>query len=121
MKLFCSTISINKAYCVNLNIIPFVGDMRLDEVNVSTIQPFYDWMAHAGEHGRKKNLNRKTIERVRDLISRIFKVVCEMNLSNESPFKKTLLKIKAEPAHHSLPSILVPSALTDMKKRSAFH
>lgn len=85
---------------IELNIIPFMGEMRLDEVNVSTIQQFYDWMAHAAERGRKKNLNRKTIERVSGLTSRVFKVACEMNLIHESPFKKTLIKIKAEPAGH---------------------
>lgn len=71
---------------IELNIIPFMGEMRLDEVNVSTIQQFYDWMAHAAERGRKKNLNRKTIERVSGLTSRVFKVACEMNLIHESPY-----------------------------------
>lgn len=93
------TVSNYKQY-IDLNIIPFMGDMRLNEVNITTIQQFYDWMAHASEYGRKKNLNRKSIERISGLTSRIFKVACEMNLIEETPFKKTLLKIKAEAAGH---------------------
>ena len=45
----------------------------MDQVTVATIQQFYDWMATAGEHGRKKNLNACTIRRVSGLASRILR------------------------------------------------
>ena len=85
---------------ISLNILPFMGDMRLDEINVGTVQRFYDWMANAASHGRKKNLNRNTIARVSGLLSRIFRVAFEMGLVSESPMKKTLLRINAEEGGH---------------------
>lgn len=86
-----------------------MGNIRMSDVNVSTIQQFYDWMACAAQRGRKKNLNEKTIERVSGLTSRIFKVAQEMKVIEDTPFKKTLLKINAEKAGHhtALPDELV--------------
>lgn len=69
-------------------------------MTVATIQQFYDWMATAGEHGRKKNLNACTIRRVSGLASRIFKVAMEMKIIPETPFKHSLLNIRAEEAGH---------------------
>ena len=94
------------AQYIKLNIVPFMGDMRMDEVTVATVQRFYDWMATAGERGRKKNLNADTIKRVGGLLSRIFKVAVEMKIINDSPMKQTLLRIRAEEAGHH-------TALTD--------
>ncbi len=88
---------------IKLNILPFLGDMQLDEVTVSTIQQFYNWMATAASRGRKKNLNRRTIERIGGLTSRIFKVAFEMKLIEDIPFKNTLLRIHAEEAGHHKP------------------
>ena len=85
---------------LKLNILPFLGDYVLEEVKVDTIQQFYNWMATAAEHGRKKNLNSSTIERVRGLTSRMFKVAQEMGLITDSPFKHTLLTIHAEEGGH---------------------
>lgn len=85
---------------LELNILPFLGDMPMDQVTVATIQQFYDWMATAGEHGRKKNLNACTIRRVSGLASRIFKVAMEMKIIPETPFKHSLLNIRAEDAGH---------------------
>lgn len=85
---------------LKLNILPFLGDMRLDEVTVSTIQQFYNWMAEGSLHGHKKNLNRRSIERIGGLTSRIFKVAFEMKLIDDVPFKNTLLSIRAEAASH---------------------
>ena len=70
----------NYRQMIHLNIVPFLGDKRMDEVNVATIQQFYDWMASASQYGRQKNLNEKTIERVGGLTSRIFKVAKDMGL-----------------------------------------
>lgn len=94
---------------IKLNIIPFMGDMQLHEIDVATIQQFYDWMAHASEHGRKKNLNKDTITRVGGLISRIFKVAKEMGIIADTPMKKTLLRINAEEGGHH---IALPDAET---------
>lgn len=85
---------------ISLNILHFMGDMRLDEINVGTVQRFYDWMVNAASHGRKKNLNRNTIARVSGLLGRIFRVALEMGLISESPIKKTLLRINAEEGSH---------------------
>lgn len=85
---------------LKLDIIPFLGDYPLDEVKVDTIQKFFNWMATAGERGRKKNLNKATIERVRGLTSRIFKIAIEMGYIHDSPFKNTLLRINAEEGGH---------------------
>ena len=98
-RLAPKTVDNYKQY-ISLNILPFMGHMRMDEVTVATIQQFYDWMATAAERGRKKNLNAKTIERVSGLTSRIFKVAVEMKIITESPFKHTLLHINAEEAGH---------------------
>ncbi len=93
----------NYSQYLKLNILPFLGDMRLDEVNVSTIQQFYNWMATAAERGRLKNLNARTIQRVSGFTSRIFKVAMEMGLIEDTPFKNTLLTIRAEEAGHHKP------------------
>ena len=93
----------NYRQMIKLNIVPFLGDERLDEVNVAHIQQFYDWMASAAKHGRQKNLNDKSIERVAGLTSRVFKVAKDMGLIEETPFKSTLLSIRAEKAGHHTP------------------
>ncbi len=91
---------------LKLNILPFLGDYPLDEVRVDTIQQFFNWMATASERGRKKNLNKSTIERVRGLTSRIFKIALELGYIKDTPFKSTLLRIRAEEGSHH-------NALTD--------
>ena len=83
-----------------LNILPFLGSYQMNEVGVDTIQQFFNWMACAAERGRKKNLNRSTIERVRGLTSRIFRIALEMKIISDTPFKNTLLRIKAEEGGH---------------------
>lgn len=93
----------NYGLYIRLYILPFMGEMRLDEVNVATIQKFYDWMATASTHGRNKNLNETTIRRVGGLVSRIFKVAAEMGLVLKNPVKSTLLHIRAESGGHYKP------------------
>ena len=46
------------------NILPYMGDMPMDAVNVATLQQFYDWMANGKKHGRMKDLNRNSIARI---------------------------------------------------------
>ena len=93
----------NYSQYIKLYILPFMWEMRLDEVNVATIQQFYDWMANASAHGRNKNLNETTIRRVAGLVSRIFKVAAEMGLVLTNPVKNTLLHIRAESGGHYKP------------------
>lgn len=90
----------NYTQYINLNIVPFMGNMPMNRVTVATIQQFYDWMACAAERGRKKNLNAKTIERISGLTARIFRIAMEMKIIQDTPFKKTLLRINAEEAGH---------------------
>lgn len=85
---------------LKLNILPFMGHMRLNEITVTTIQQFYDWMATASQRGRKKDLNAKSIERVSGLLGKIFRVAVEMKIIDDSPIKKTLLQNPGQPAGH---------------------
>ncbi len=85
---------------LKLNILPFLGEYPMNTVKVDTIQQFFNWMATASERGRKKNLNKSTIERIRGLTSRIFRIAIEMGYLHESPFKNTLLRIHAEEGGH---------------------
>lgn len=95
-----ATTAENYRQYINNNIVPFMGSKRIDEVDVSTIQQFYDWMATARRRGRKKNLNKNTIERVGGLTRRIFKVAVEMGVIDDNPVKHTLLNIHAEEGSH---------------------
>lgn len=90
----------NYTQYINLNIVPFLGSYKLDEITLAHIQQFYDWMATAASRGRKKNLNNKSIERIGGFLGRIFKVAQEMKLIEDIPIKRTLLRINAEQAGH---------------------
>ena len=103
---------------MKLNIIPFLGDYALDEVKVDTIQKFYNWMAHASDHGRRKDLNKKSIERVRGFTSRIFKVAQEMGFIQDTPFKHTLLRINANDGGHH--SAMTDEMILEIKKKNTF-
>ncbi len=100
---------------LNLNIIPFLGEHPLDAVKVDTIQQFFNWMATAAERGRKKNLNKSTIERVRGLTSRIFKIALEMGYIKDTPFKSTLLRIRAEEGGHH--NALADEEIADIEEK----
>lgn len=92
-----------------------MGHMPLDQITLATIQQFYDHMAHASQHGHRKNYNEASIKRVRGLLSRIFSVAQEMGLIADSPIKNRLLQIKAEQSgHHKA----LPDALVAKVKRS---
>ena len=104
----------NYRQMISLNIVPFMGDKRINEVNVATVQQFYNWMASAEQHGRQKNLNEKSIARIGGLASRIFRVAKDVGLIKESPFKSTLISIRAEKAGHHKP--LLDSEVERIKK-----
>ena len=82
-------------------ILPFMGDMRMDEITVGTMQAFYDWMAL----GRERTLNCKSIDRVGGLAGRIFAVAKAQRLIGDTPYQKILLRNKGRKAghHKSLP------------------
>ena len=87
---------------LNGSILPFMGSMRLDKVTVNTVLEFRKWMAEGEKHGKKKNLNAQTIERVTGLLSRLFRIAMEMKLVDDTPVKKTLLpKIGEAAGHHT--------------------
>ena len=86
------TTKANYEQYLNLNIYPFLGNMYLSDIKVTTIQDFYNWMAGAASRGRKKDLNRRTIARVSGFLSRIFRVAVALNYIPKSPIDRVLLK-----------------------------
>lgn len=85
---------------LTLNIYPFFGDMRMDEITVTTVQNFYNWMATASQHGRKKDMNADTIKRVGGFLGKIFRVAVEMGVVQSSPVKNAILKNPGKSANH---------------------
>lgn len=81
-------------------ILPFMGDIQMKEITLSTIQRFYDWLATAKSHGFKQDINKKSIERIGGLLSRILTIATEMRIIRESPFKPKLLRNNGRPAGH---------------------
>ena len=71
--------------------------------NVLTIQDFYNWMAEAGSHGRKNDLNKHTIDRVSGFLSRILKIAAEVGLIDKSPVNRDLLKNNGKKASNHKP------------------
>lgn len=85
---------------IKLNILPFMGDMPMNEVDVSIVQEFMQWMATAKHRGRKKNLNKATINRVCGLLNRMYKIAQAMKLVEDNPVKLQLLRNPGEEAGH---------------------
>lgn len=85
---------------LQLNILPYMGEMTMDTVTIETVQKFQNWMANAKAYGRKNNLNADTIRRVCGLAGRIFKVAVEMGLIEKSPFQSTLLRNPGKKGGH---------------------
>lgn len=82
---------------IHYYILPFLGEMRLDQINVAKIQQFFDWMA------LEKHITKGTIGRVGGLLSRMLKVADEMELVEKSPFKPTLLRNHGKQSGHHTP------------------
>lgn len=83
------------------NVYPFLGDMYLADINVITIQNFFNWMAEGKKHGRKKNINQNSINNVSKVLNKIFNVAVAMHYIDENPIKRVLLKNPGEAsAHH---------------------
>lgn len=108
-----TTISNYKVY-LNLYILPFLGNKPMGSITTGNVQEFLNWMANAKEHGRRKNLNKRTIERVKGFSSRIFEVAKDMGIVTRNPFRSKLLRINAENAKHHT---ALPDDETDRVKR----
>ena len=104
------TTKANYEIYLKLYILPFMGHIPMNEIMVDTLQRFYDWMAH----GRSHNLNRKTIDRVGGLLSRIFKVAQAKRLIEDTPFQRILLRNNGVEAGHHKP--LPDEEVTRIKK-----
>lgn len=97
------TTKANYEQYLRLNIYPFLGNMYLTDIDVLTIQNFYNWMAEAGSHGRKNDLNKHTIDRVSGFLSRILKIATEVGLIDKSPVNRDLLKNNGKKASNHKP------------------
>ena len=95
-------------------ILPFMGDIKMNEITLSTIQNFYDWLATAKSHGFQQDVNKKSIDRIGGLLSRILSIAAEMKVIQESPFKSKLLKNNGKPSGHHKP---LPDEEVDRVKR----
>ena len=84
-------------------ILPNLGDKKLDDITVTDVQSFYDWMANAKSYGCRENLNADTITRVSGLLGRIFRIAVDMEIIKSSPVKKTLLVNDGEESSHHRP------------------
>lgn len=85
---------------LTLNILPFLGDKPMGDINVAVIQSFMNWMAEASKYGRKNDLNNKTITRVCGLVSRIFRIAVDMGVVSDNPVKTTILRNPGKQAGH---------------------
>lgn len=81
-------------------ILPFMGDMPMNQITLATIQEFFDWLACGASHGFKKDINKKSIDRIGGLLNRILVVAAEMKVITESPFKVKLLHNNGQPSEH---------------------
>ena len=102
MRKLSPTTKSNYDNYLNRYIIPVLGEKHMNEINVSDIQEFYDWMANAKSHGCREDLNADTIKRVSGLLGRLYRIAMDMKLVDDSPIKKTLLSNDGKaPSHHT--------------------
>lgn len=85
---------------LRLYILPYMGSKPMGEITLATIQSFYDWLANGKSHGCKKNINKKSIDRIGGFLSRILIIATEMKVIQESPFKIKLLRNNGQASYH---------------------
>lgn len=85
---------------IELNIKPFFQDKAIGDINVADVQEFMNWMATAKSRGRKNDLNAATINRVCELLNRMFAIAIEMKIVSDNPVKWKLLRNPGMPAGH---------------------
>ena len=96
-------------------ILPFMGDMKMNEITLRTIQDFYDWLANGKSNGFRCDIVEKTIDRVGGLLKRMLTVAVEMKIIDDSPFKTKLLRNNGKPSgHHKA----LPDSEVDRVKKS---
>lgn len=95
-------------------ILPQLGHLPMNDIKVNIIQNLYNWLAKGKENGLQKNINRNSIERIGGLLERIFRVAKEMNVIDESPMKKTLLRNGGEYGGHH--KALTPQEIDRVKR-----
>ena len=101
---FMTTLSPTTQYSykqfIDLNIMPFFQESSMSDINVSSVQEFMNWMATAASRGRKNDLNAATINRVCELLSRMYAIAVEMKVVDDNPVKWKLLRNPGKPAGH---------------------
>lgn len=101
---FMATLSPTTQYSyrqfIDLNIKPFFQESDMSDINVSSVQEFMNWMATAASRGRKNDLNAATINRVCELLSRIYAIAVEMKVTDDNPVKWKLLRNPGKAAGH---------------------
>lgn len=100
---------------LKLYILPFMGDMPIGKITLTTVQSFYDWLASAHKHGAKQDLTNKSIERIGGFLGRMFGIAEEMHVIRESPVKIKLLRNSGKPSSHHK---ALPDEEVDRVKRS---
>ncbi len=81
-------------------IYPFLGRIPINEITVADIQNMYDWLAHGSKNGFKKDIAKRSIERIGGFLGRILKVAEAMHVIDESPYKPVLLRNHGVPSRH---------------------
>lgn len=99
---------------LELYIYRYLGNMIMTDINVKTVQDFYNWMAEGSKHGMKKDINAGTISRVGGLLTRIFSIAEALDYIKETPMKKALLSNHGEKAKHH--TALTLTAITRVRK-----
>lgn len=100
MKNLSPTTQYSYEQFINLNIKPFFQDIWMEDIDVSNVQEFMNWMATAATRGRKNDLNAATINRVCELLSRMFAIAIDMKLVQDNPVKWKLLRNPGKAAGH---------------------
>ena len=85
---------------LELYVYRYMGNMIMTDINVKTVQDFYNWLAEGSKHGMKNDINAGTINRVGGLLTRIFSIAEALNYIKETPMKKALLSNHGAKAKH---------------------
>lgn len=94
---------------LDLYILPFIGDKELDEITVEDIQHMIDALSKPDPKTKRPALVHNTLLRVTWLGRRLFRIAKEMKLTDDTPFKMTLITVEGEESghHKALPDEVV--------------
>ena len=99
---------------LDLYIYRYLGNMIMTDINVKTVQEFYNWMAEGSKHGMKNDINAGTINRVGGLLTRVFSIAEALDYIKETPIKNALLRNPGTKAKHH--KALTLSDITKVRK-----